>query len=306
MNARQVPNPARFAVRVPASLWRSFTARWLNTRRARLPLLTGSHPRAVPGDWEGLDLAGIRPLQPGDSQRRLVARATARMNRPMVRVDLPAWRLPLMLVLDRSPGMRVEAPFGSAARVATELAKALVATATRMGDPVGVCLVTEKKHALTPPRTGSAESCRRLLEDAGAPRDLSPSTFGFLNHLPARLRQAAAYVVFTDGLNPHLPVALRTMARQHPVWLVLLESPLPATAMRMLPWESADGGLQGNPLDESAWNRLGQLYASHRHRCYEAVGGLGQPVTRLHLDRLETAALSSGCWILGHQRVGLE
>lgn len=306
MNNRHEPIRERWAARLPAPLWRSFTDRWLKNKRGRLPLLIGAHPRAVPGDWEGLDLAGIRPLQPGDSHKRLVARATARMNRLMVRVDLPAWRLPLLLVMDRSPGMHLEAPFGSAARVATELAKALVTTATRLGDPAGVCLLTENRHTLTPPRTGSAAACLRLLESAETPRNPSPPAYGFLNQLPGRLRQVAAYVVLTDGLNPHLPAALTKLARKHPVWLVLLESPLPSPAMRSLPWETTASDLQGSPLDGPAWIRLGQQYAAHRQRCISAMQDCGQPITRLALERLERDQLSRGTWIHGHPLVGAE
>lgn len=302
MNPGKIPVQAKATARLPVSIWRSFTARWLKTKRARLPLLTGCHPHAAPGDWEGLDLAGIRPLQPGDSQRRLVARATARMNRPMVRVDLPAWRLPLLLMVDRSPGMRLQAPFGSAARLATELAKAVLATANRVGDPVGVCLFTASRHTLTPPRSGALFACRRVLDYAGEPRIPSPPNFGFLNQLPARLRQAAAFVVFTDGLNPHLPAALGTLGNRHPVWLILLESPMPPKEVRQLPWETALGELQGGPLAESAWNRLARQYATDRQRCIETVEGLGQPVTHLVLDQLELGQLSSGHWIHGKQR----
>lgn len=289
--------PPAIQVRVPPALWRAFVAGWLRKHQPRMPLLTGSHPRAVPGDWEGLDLSGIRPQQPGDSHRRLVARASARMNRPMVRVDLPAWRLPTVVVLDRSPGMLLACPLGSPARVGSEIAKALIGVCSRLGDPTGVALAGSGKIAFQPPRVGATSASRRLA-DRPPPTASGLSAFAqTLGTLPAHLRQAAGLVVLTDGLDPLLPRVLGKMAGRHPLWLILLESPLPGPECRTLPWIDATAGRMGRPLNPEGWRALEERQATLRMECAQTVTSRQQPLTWLRLENSMAQKLATGGWI---------
>lgn len=284
-------------VRISPALWRSFVAGWLRPHQRRLPLLTGTHPRSVPGDWEGLDLAGIRPQQPGDSYRRLVARASVRMNRPMVRVDLPAWRLPAVVVLDRSPGMLLACPLGSPARVEAEITKALIGVCSRLGDPVGVALAGSGKMEFQPPRLGATSASRRLA-DRPPPLTSGLSTFAqSLGSLPAKLRQAASLVVLTDGLDPHLPRELGKLAARHPVWLILLESPLPGPEWRNLPWTDSTSIRMGHPLHPDGWRELAEQQKALRMECAQAVTSRQQPLTWLRLENGMEQKLATGGWI---------
>lgn len=283
--------------RLPAGVWRPFVSRWLQRTSARLPLVSGTHVRPVPGDWEGLDLSGIRPFQPGDSARRLVARATARAQRPMVRVDLPAWRLPLMVVLDRSGPMFNACPHGSPARLAVALANAVIGAAGSQNDPVGVALVGNRLEGFLGPRGGNGQAAR------GVATRPTPANAGqgvlakLLAKLPVRLRTPAAWVVFTDGLHPELPEALARFSARHPLWLVLLESPLPDGEFRKLPWVDAATGTSGPPLDAKSWERLELVRAERRQACADAVSKNGQPVSRLNLKEPQDRLLGGGLWI---------
>ena len=284
-------------VGLPIGIWRPFVSRWLRGAAFRLPLLAGQHPRALPGDWEGGDFAGIRPQQLGDSQRRLAARASARMNRAMVRVDLPDWRMPLMVVVDRSPGMLIANSLGSAARVATEMAKVIVTAANLLGDPAGVAVIGDRKKEFQPPRSGAGRACLSFLESQPVHYPEYTRADKSLAALPGRVRQAAGYVVITDGLQPGISKALAGLAARHPVWLVLLQSPLPGPEELKLPWMSSNGPQQGGPMEESGWKRLASMQAELRLRSVDVVRKKGQPVTLLKLVLPSLELLARGRWI---------
>ena len=288
-------------VRLPPGLWRDFLRRWRPITRLRDSPQPGGHLRPGPGDFDGLDLAGVRPWQAGDSPRRISARTTARLGHPMVRVDTPSWRLPFMLVLDRSVGMLPSAPAGSPARVAVGLVGAITAAVAAHGDPVGMALLGSQVEAVLSPRSGSARAvctrrASRPLPDAEKP--MQPGRLGaLLETLPRRIRCAAAWVVLTDGLDETLPAGLAKLAARAPVWLVLLERPLPTSAERALGFEELQTGLTGPPLGESGWCEIAQYQESARAACVEILRRRLQPVTRLQLDQNLQVMLASGRWL---------
>lgn len=218
----------------------------------------------------------------------------------MVRVDLPAWRLPLMVVLDRSGPMFTEGPQGSPARLAVSLANAVIGAASSQNDPVGVALVGNRLDGFLGPRGGAGHAARGVASRPTAAAVGQGALAKVLPTLPARLRTPSAWVVFTDGLNPELPAALGRFAAKYPIWLVLLESPLPNLELRALPWVDSATGLTGPPLGAKEWERLAITRSQRRENCAEAVSRHGQPVTRLDLEQTTDAQLGSGLWIYAH------
>jgi uncharacterized protein (DUF58 family) len=117
-------------------------------RRVR-GLFPGEHRARELGS--GLDLAQIRPYEPGDDVRRIDWNVTARTSVPHVRVHIPERAVTAWLVLDVSPSMA----FGTADRrkadVAEGVAIALGHLATQRGNRLG--LVTfggSRDRRLTP------------------------------------------------------------------------------------------------------------------------------------------------------------
>ena len=127
-------------------------------------VLPGDH--AGPGVGAGLELAQLRPYQPGDDVRRLDAAAEARTGEPHVRLEVPERLLTTWVVLDRSPSMA----FGTADRLKCDVAEGavqvLARVATRRGGRVGMVEAGVPDPRPLPPRGGRL--ARVALERAAA------------------------------------------------------------------------------------------------------------------------------------------
>lgn len=162
-----------------------------------LDLTVGRRVRGlVPGEHRaldrggGLELAQVRPYEPGDDVRRIDWNVTARTTVPHVRVDVPERALTAWLVLDLSPSMM----FGTADRrkadVAEGVAIAMGHLATQRGNRLGLVTFGGGRDLRLPPTGGRA------------------GLLGLL--LAARTDSATA----TDPLNAtSLADAIRTVAR---------------------------------------------------------------------------------------------
>jgi uncharacterized protein (DUF58 family) len=102
----------------------------------------------------GMELAQVRPYQPGDDVRRIDWNVTARMQVPHVRVDVPERALTTWLVLDASPSMQ----FGTADRrkadVAEGVAIAMTHLSTQRGNRLGVITFGGTRDIRVPARAG--------------------------------------------------------------------------------------------------------------------------------------------------------
>lgn len=116
----------------------------------------------LPGEFRahelggGLELAQVRPYEPGDDVRRIDWNVTARTAVPHVRVQIPERSLTTWLVLDVSPSMA----FGTADRrkadVAEGVALAVGHIATRSSNRLGVITFGGAKEGRWPARGGRA------------------------------------------------------------------------------------------------------------------------------------------------------
>jgi uncharacterized protein (DUF58 family) len=98
----------------------------------------------IPGEFRandlggGLELAQVRPYQPGDDVRRIDWNVTARTTVPHVRVHVPERALTTWLLLDTSPSMTFGTALRRKADVAEGVAVAVGHLATQRGNRLGV------------------------------------------------------------------------------------------------------------------------------------------------------------------------
>jgi len=104
----------------------------------------------------GIELAQVRPYQPGDDVRRIDWNVTARTTIPHVRVHVPERALTAWLLLDVSPSMT----FGTADRrkadVAEGVAVAIGHLATQRGNRLGIVTFGGSRDRRVPPAAGGA------------------------------------------------------------------------------------------------------------------------------------------------------
>ena len=98
----------------------------------------------IPGEFRahdlggGLELAQVRPYQPGDDVRRIDWNVTARTTVPHVRVHVPERALTTWLLLDTSPSMTFGTALRRKADVAEGVAIAVGHLATQRGNRLGI------------------------------------------------------------------------------------------------------------------------------------------------------------------------
>lgn len=115
-------------------------------------LLAGDYRSHEQGD--GVELAQLRPYEPGDDVRLIEWNVTARTGIPHVRINLAERELVTHLLLDISPSMH----FGTADRrkadVATGVAIAIAHVATRRGNRLAVSTFGGGDRVELPPQQG--------------------------------------------------------------------------------------------------------------------------------------------------------
>jgi uncharacterized protein (DUF58 family) len=115
-------------------------------------LLTGDYRSHEQGD--GVEIAQLRPYEPGDDVRLIEWNVTARTGTPHVRVNLAERELVTYLLLDTSPSMH----FGTADRrkadVAAGVAIAVAHVATRRANRLSVATFGDESRVELPPQQG--------------------------------------------------------------------------------------------------------------------------------------------------------
>ena len=137
----------------------------LTVRRRIESLLAGEHRSASLGI--AMELAQVRPYQPGDDVRLIDWNATARMNEPHVRLHVAERALTTWLVFDGSPSMG----FGTALRRKADVAQGVVLAvghvASRRGNRLGLLTYGHPDPLFVPPRQGRVGLVGVLLQMQG-------------------------------------------------------------------------------------------------------------------------------------------
>jgi uncharacterized protein (DUF58 family) len=180
----------------------------LTVRRRIESLLAGDHRAASLGI--ALELAQVRPYQPGDDVRLIDWNATARMNEPHVRLHVAERALTTWLVFDASPSMG----FGTALRRKADVAEGVVLAvghvASRRGNRLGLLTHGHPEPLFVPPRQGRVGLVGVLMQVrqvAGLPDDFaipeSPDTLSeALSRIRRHARDRALIVVVSDLRGP--------------------------------------------------------------------------------------------------------
>jgi len=155
----------------------------------------------VPGDYRaadlggGLELAQVRPYEPGDDVRRMDWNVTARTTIPHVRVHVPERALTTWLVLDASASMT----FGTADRrkadVAEGVAIAVGHLATQRGNRLGLVTFGGPADRRLPPAAGRRGLLAALVAARAADVDASES-------VPNGASTPADGLAFVNGVAP--------------------------------------------------------------------------------------------------------
>jgi uncharacterized protein (DUF58 family) len=177
----------------------------LTVRRRIESLLAGEHRSASLGI--AMELAQVRPYQPGDDVRLIDWNATARMNEPHVRLHVAERALTTWLVFDGSPSMG----FGTALRRKADVAQGVVLAvghvASRRGNRLGLLTYGHPDPLFVPPRQGRVGLVGVLLQMQGvaAHDDLAaPAVTDGLGDALSRTRQRArdrALIVVVSDLR---------------------------------------------------------------------------------------------------------
>jgi uncharacterized protein (DUF58 family) len=170
----------------------------------------------VPGEFRahelggGLELAQVRPYQPGDDVRRIDWNVTARTTIPHVRVHVPERALTTWLLLDVSASMTFGTALRRKADVAEGVAIAIGHVATQRGNRLGIVTFGGESDRRIPPMAGRDGLLATLLtsqrEDASSPEaptapsasDAETSFSKALRFVAAAARRGGLVVIVSD------------------------------------------------------------------------------------------------------------
>ena len=203
----------------------------LTVRRRIESLLAGEHRSASLGI--AMELAQVRPYQPGDDVRLIDWNATARMNEPHVRLHVAERALTTWLVFDASASMG----FGTALRRKADVAQGVVLAvghvASRRGNRLGLLTYGHPDPIFVPPRQGRVGLVGVLLQmqEVAAHEDIeTPAVADGLGDAMSRTRQRArdrALVVVVSDLRGPRDWAggLRELCVRHDVIVCEIRDP---------------------------------------------------------------------------------
>ena len=172
----------------------------ITTRRLVQQLFAGGYHSVFKG--RGIEFAQVREYVPGDDVRLIDWNATARLNKPFIKLFVEERELTVMLLVDISESMN----FGTAERLkrqlATELCATLAFSAITNNDQVGLVLFTDRIELMLPPKKGRRHILRLIrelltYEPAGRGTDLSQA----INVACRLMRRAGTLFIVSDFIG---------------------------------------------------------------------------------------------------------
>lgn len=194
--------------------------------------LHGAHRSVHRGN--GIDLAGMRPYEPGDDIRHIDWNVTARLDDPYVRIFSEDREVTAWLVLDRSPSMRFGSQGEGKDTTAGELAVSLARLLSRTGNRVGAVLYDGQDHQVIPPghdrrhvlRLAAALTAPARTAATGSSTDLA----AMLATAAAVARRRGLVVVVSDFIGEvGWGAQLSRLNQRHEVVAIRVSDPVEAT-----------------------------------------------------------------------------
>lgn len=223
--------------------------RRLWSRRIRMAAVAGSegaHRLARVGP--GIDLAGIRPFEPGDDPRKLDAGASARRGFPQVRDDRPSPSQTLHFVIEGRARLG-SSPGGAALEAIRGVVAMLAPVALGCGDPVALTLMERggMRHWPASRDPAMAEICLAQLESN--PGSAGPPS----GEWPALISRGSLAFVITDGLSKTLPQQLAILSRRAETRLLLVRHPWVESDVPAGPLVDPETGSLTPPPSRQGW-----------------------------------------------------
>jgi uncharacterized protein (DUF58 family) len=178
----------------------------------------------------GTEFTELRDYNSGDDPRLIDWKATARRDRPLVRVLEPEQEQTLIILLDRGRLMTAQVQGLSRFDWGLNATLALALAGLNRGDRVGVAVFDRAIHTWIPPQRGTAQ-LNQLIERLTPiqPELLEPDYLGAANVLVSQQSRRALVVTITDLVDQtassELLQALGRMAPRYLPFCVTLRDP---------------------------------------------------------------------------------
>lgn len=239
---------------------------------------------------QGTEYAQARMYQPGDPIRAIDWRATARAGRTIVKQYESLRRMPLMIVMDRSPTMIATSCATSKRDWAHLLAPAMALAGQRQSAPAG--LVSFGPDHGRPGRplclapTLSGDSVRNTFRPGATTISAAadaPAAFAWIEQT---IHEKATIIVLSDFQHPLLPRAMKSAAGRHEVLAIQLADPiedsrLPAGVYRAVGAMAGEAKLIARGIDNRALPALADLRRS-------GIAGIRLPIDRPFVPALRS------------------
>ncbi|MGI0494652.1 DUF58 domain-containing protein [Alkalinema pantanalense CENA528] len=169
----------------------------------------------------GTEFAELRDYATGDDPRLIDWKATARRDRPLVRVLEPEQEQTLIILLDRGRLMTAQVNGLQRFDWGLNATLSLALTALKRGDRVGVGVFDRALHTWIPPQRGDRQ-LMQLLEQLTPiqPDFIEPDYLGTINTITQQQHRRALIVVITDIVDDIASMELlNAMGRLAPRYL---------------------------------------------------------------------------------------
>ncbi len=220
----------------------------------------------------GLEYAGSRLYQPGDSVRSLNWRLTARTGKAFVKEYEALKRICVYIVVDTSASMAVSSTSMSKHDLAVWIASAVGLIGQRRMSPVAIVGGGGRDTRIEPSLTRS--DLWRALEPLRA-GDLGEETqlAERLRRLTARVDRSSVFVVLSDLHDPEAIGALRHAAQGHDCMMLHLQDP------------AEEGGLRAG-FFRGQESETGQAFVGHSGTKWTAADIVKTELARCGVDYL--------------------
>ena len=179
----------------------------------------------------GLEYAGSRPYQPGDSVRMLNWRLTARTGRAFVKEYEALKRTCIYIVVDTSASMAVSSEALSKHDMAVWIAAAVGLIGQRRMSPVAIVGAGLRETRVEPSLTRS--DLWHALEPLRVRRLAEPTLLSErVRGLAARISRSSIVMVISDLHDPGAATALRRAAQRHDCMVLHMHDPAESGRLR--------------------------------------------------------------------------